>query len=202
MASLEGGFTIDVLRWNCILKVRLTSRFTKTGYFQAQNTPLTGFPGLCLCSYIRYSVSVHELNIDQTTEILISVMEYELSGVVRYTHYALMVAGSNRIPIVDFMRGQASESLLHAQTAGELLTGLGGHPSLKVASIAETHNHNTEALLSESLNHEKRSISLYTKLLEKVQGASIYLEEYARQMIAAEEKHCMELEKMLRDVRE
>ena len=147
-------------------------------------------------------MSVHELDIDQTNEILISIMEYELSGVVRYTHYALMVAGANRIPLVDFMRGQASESLLHAQTAGELLTGLGGHPSLKVASIAETHKHNTEALLSESLNHEKRSISLYTKLLETVQGASVYLEEYARQMIAAEEKHCMELEKMLRDVRQ
>ena len=154
-----------------------------------------------LCKRIRYSSDVHELDIDQTNEILISIMEYELSGVVRYTHYALMVAGANRIPIVDFMKGQASESLLHAQTAGELLTGLGGHPSLKVASIAETHKHTTEALLSESLNHEKLAISLYTQLLEIVQGASVYLEEYARQLIAAEEMHCMELKKMLRDVR-
>lgn len=153
------------------------------------------------CRRIRYLSDVHELDIEETNEILISIMEYELSGVVRYTHYALMVAGANRIPIVDFMRAQASESLLHAQTAGELLTGLGGHPSLKVAGIAETHKHNTEALLSESLNHEKQAISLYTQLLEIVQGASVYLEEYARQLIAAEEKHCMELEKMLRDVR-
>ena len=56
-------------------------------------------------------------------------MEYELSGVVRYTHSSLMVTGPHRLPIVDFLKEQASESLQHAQQAGELLTGLDGHPS-------------------------------------------------------------------------
>lgn len=145
---------------------------------------------------------MEKLDLDKTVGILISIMEYELSGVVRYTHYALMVVGANRIPIVEFMQAQASESLVHAQTAGELLTGLGGHPSLRIAAIAETNKHSTEALLSESLNHENQAISLYGELLQIVQGASVYLEEYARQMIASEEKHCMELRKMLRDVRQ
>ena len=139
---------------------------------------------------------MEQLNLEKTGAVLTSIMEYELSGVVRYTHYALMVSGANRIPIVEFMQGQASESLVHAQNAGELLTGLGGHPSLRIAPIAETNQHSTEALLSESLNHEKQAIALYSELLEIVQGASVYLEEYARGMIGQEELHTMELRKM------
>ena len=51
-------------------------------------------------------------------EILNRIMELELAGVVRYTHYALMVFGYNRIPIVSWLDGNASESLAHAKRAG------------------------------------------------------------------------------------
>jgi bacterioferritin len=68
-------------------------------------------------------------------------MELELSGVVRYTHYALMVYGYNRIPIVDWMKKNADESLVHAARAGEMVTLLGGHPSLAIGPLLETHRH-------------------------------------------------------------
>jgi bacterioferritin len=142
---------------------------------------------------------VDNLDTERTTNVLKRIMEYELAGVVRYTHYALMVTGVNRIPIVAFMKAQAEESLLHAQQVGELLTGLGGHPTLKIAPIAETNQHSTEALLAESLNHERMSIALYKELLTLVQEESVFIEEFARQMIAAEEQHTMELRKMVRD---
>ncbi len=145
---------------------------------------------------------MEELDREKTHGLLKTIMEYELAGVVRYTHYALMVSGPNRIPIVEFMRSQAQESLLHAQQVGEILTGLGGHPSLSIAPVSETNEHATESILSESLNHEQRSITLYGELLDVVTGASVYLEEFARQMISSEEQHCMELRKMLRDVRQ
>ncbi len=67
---------------------------------------------------------------DAVLKILNRIMELELSGVVRYTHYALMVYGYNRIPIVDWLQKQAEEGLVHARQAGELVTWLGGHPSL------------------------------------------------------------------------
>jgi bacterioferritin len=140
-------------------------------------------------------------NLDQekTIHLLNAIMEAELSGVVRYTHYSLMVTGPNRIPIVQFLKAQASESLLHAQQAGEILTGLNGHPSLKIAPIEETHKHSIYDILLESLNHESAALDLYKKLLEVVEDASIYLEEFARGMIGQEELHGMELRKMLRD---
>jgi bacterioferritin len=142
---------------------------------------------------------VRDLNVTSTTALLNQIMEYELAGVVRYTHYALMITGPNRLPIVQFMRAQAQESLLHAQEVGEILTGLEGHPTLGIAEIEETHQHDIGAILRESLNHESRALHLYKQLLELVEGASIYLEEFARTMIKTEELHTIELRKMLRD---
>ncbi|HAN75145.1 MAG TPA: bacterioferritin [Planktothrix sp. UBA8407] len=140
-------------------------------------------------------------DLDQTKaiELLNTIMEFELAGVVRYTHYSLMVTGQNRLPIVQFFQAQATESLLHAQQAGEILTGLEGHPSQKIAPIEESYQHSVKDLLQESLAHERKALELYKDLLEVVENASIYLEEYARTMIGQEELHNIEIKKMLRD---
>ena len=142
---------------------------------------------------------MRELDTEKSVNLLKTIMEFELAGVVRYTHYSLMVTGPNRIPIVQFFQTQANESLLHAQQAGEILTGLEGHPTLKVAQIEETYKHSVKDVLQESLNHEAKALELYKKLLDTVKNASIYLEEYARKMISQEELHNMEIKKMLRD---
>tara|TARA_A100001388_G_scaffold260337_1_gene228300 strand:+ start:6688 stop:7113 length:426 start_codon:yes stop_codon:yes gene_type:complete len=132
-------------------------------------------------------------------DILNEIMEYELAGVVRYTHYSLMITGPYRLPIVDFLKEQANESLQHAQQAGELLTGLDGHPSQKIATIEETHKHSIKDILEESLAHEVHALNLYKNLLDIVEGESVYLEEYTRDLIGQEEAHQLELRKMLKD---
>ena len=142
---------------------------------------------------------MEELNQAKVCEILNQIMEYELAGVVRYTHSSLMVSGPNRIPIVEFLQGQATESLDHAQQAGEFLTGLDGHPSQKIAKIEESNRHSIEHILEESLEHEIHALNLYKDLLDCVENASVYLEEYARTMIGQEEQHTIELKKMLKD---
>lgn len=131
-------------------------------------------------------------------DILNTIMEHELAGVVRYTHYALMVFGHNRIPIVGWLREQANESLLHANQAGEHITTLGGHPSLKISALLETHKHAIDDILRESLAHETEQLENYKKLLRLTQDKVIFLEEYARQTISDEETHIAEVEKMLR----
>ena len=141
-----------------------------------------------------------KLDLKKTHELLSRIMEFELAGVVRYTHYSLMITGPNRIPIVGFMKAQAQESLLHAQTAGELLTGLEGHPSQRIADIEESYKHSVEDILKESLTHELTALRLYQQLLSTVKDASVYLEEFARTQIGAEELHVIELRKMMRDI--
>jgi len=139
-------------------------------------------------------------NFDQTTVVshLNKILEMELAGVVHYTHYALMIYGYNRIPIVSWMQSQADESLALARQAGEMLTHLGEHPSLAIGPLLETHKHDIGDILRESLEHERAALAKYKALLTLVEGHSVLLEEYARQMIAAEEMHQGEVDKMLR----
>ena len=140
-----------------------------------------------------------DIDIKKVCEILNEVMECELAGVVRYTHSSMMVSGPHRIPIVGFLKEQANESLLHAQQAGEILTGLDGHPTQSIAKIKETNRHTIKDICEESLEHERHAVDLYKDLLKLVEDRSIYLEEYARGMIGEEEQHSLELRKMLKD---
>ena len=144
-------------------------------------------------------VEMKEIDSRLVCGILNEIMEYELAGVVRYTHSAMMVSGPYRLPIVTFLKEQAAESLMHAQQAGELIVGLDGHPSQRIAKIDETHRHSIKDILEESLDHELHALSLYKKLLGNVADRSIYLEEYARGLIGEEEQHSLELKAMLKD---
>lgn len=135
----------------------------------------------------------------EVLNVLNNILKYELSGVIRYTHYALMIVGRDRITLKEFFQEQANESLSHAQQAGDILTGLGGHPSLEISIIEETNQHAAIELLKESAEHEESAIVLYKKLLKLIEGKSVFIEEYAREMIKSEEIHSMELSKMLKD---
>jgi len=118
-----------------------------------------------------------EIDSNEVCGILNEIMEYELAGVVRYTHSSMMVSGPYRLPIVTFLKEQATESLLHAQLAGEKIAGLDGHPSQKIARIEETNRHTIKDILEESLQHELHALNLYKKLLTAVENKSVYLEE-------------------------
>lgn len=131
-------------------------------------------------------------------DVLNRILELELAGVVRYMHYSFMIYGHNRIPIIKWLRDQADESQAHAVLAGEHVTTLGGHPSLKIGELLESSKHSVDAILNEALEHEQVGLDEYRKLLAMVEGKSILLEEYARDQIAAEEMHLADIAKMIR----
>src|SRR5881409_2797625 len=105
--------------------------------------------------------------------LLNEILETELAGVVRYTHYSLMIFGHNRIPIVSWLRGEANVCLSHANAAGEMVTHLGEHPSLKIGALLETEQHSVNDILVESLAAEKAGLLLYKRLLDAVRDRSI-----------------------------
>lgn len=143
-------------------------------------------------------MSEEKFDRDAAVALLNQIMEAELAGVVRYTHYSLMIFGHNRIPIVSWLRGEASICLEHANEAGELVTHFGEHPSLKIGNLLETHKHGVNDILLESLEAERAGLALYRKLFDLVRDRSVLLEDYARRLIAEEEKHIGEVNKMLR----
>ena len=139
-----------------------------------------------------------EIDTDKVVSVLNRILEAELAGVVRYTHYSFLVFGFGRIPIVSWLREQANESLLHAQQTGEWITTLGAYPSLQIGSLLDSHKHDIGIMLRESLEAEGQALELYRELLTLVEGRMVALEEFARQMIHAEELHAAEVDKMLR----
>ena len=139
------------------------------------------------------------MNKEKVLGSLNKILELELAGVVKYTHYAFMVQGPYRLTVVEWLREQAQELLTHAESVGEHITSLGEHPTLKISDLLETHRHSTEDILNECLEHEKEAIKSYYELLKNVDGKSIMLEEFSRKQIATEEMHEAELKKMLRD---
>src|SRR5439155_18062533 len=117
---------------------------------------------------------------EEAVTVLNRLVELELAGAVRYTQYSLMIFGHARIPIMHWMRQQASEALLHATEAGEEVTAMGGRVSLDIGQLAGTHHPSVDEILQELLVHERRGIELYQKLLRLSEGWSISLEEFAR----------------------
>jgi len=144
---------------------------------------------------------VKKLNTKEVLERLDKILESELSGVVRYLHYSFMIFGPNRIPITKWFRDHATEGLNHAVTVGEKITALGGHATVKVKPVPETNKHNVLDMLSESLEYEHEGLKLYYGLLELVAG-DVPLEEMVRKLIADENAHIEEVEKMIRTGRE
>jgi bacterioferritin len=142
--------------------------------------------------------STSELDATATIETLNEILELELAGVVRYMHYSFMIFGHHRIPITAWLRSQSTESMAHAAQAGEHITSIGGHPSLRIGPLLETHRHSVDDILTEALEHEQKGLDAYRKLLGQVRDRSIMLEEFAREMIAAEEMHIAETRKMMR----
>ena len=139
-----------------------------------------------------------EIDKEEVVAVLNRILESELAGVVRYTHYSFLVFGFGRIPIRAWLREQADESLLHAQQVGEWITTLGAYPSLEIGQLLDSHTFDISSILRESLQAENLALALYRELLALVEDRSVALEEFARQMIHIEEMHAGEVDKMLR----
>jgi bacterioferritin len=139
-----------------------------------------------------------EIDKEEVVAVLNRILESELAGVVRYTHYSFLVFGFGRIPIRSWLREQADESLLHAQQVGEWITTLGAYPSLAIGQLLDSHTFDISSILRESLQAENLALDLYRELLARVEDRSVALEEFARQMIHIEEMHAGEVDKMLR----
>lgn len=138
-----------------------------------------------------------QTNQDKAINLLQQILEFELAGVVRYTTYSLIVNGSNRDKIVDFLKEQAEESLYHSQKVGEALVSINGNPQPRIAPIAEIESYSVKDILSASLAHEKQALGLYEKLLDTLEGSNSDIEEFISNMIKEEGHHSQELAEMI-----
>ncbi len=136
-------------------------------------------------------------DLDAVTQQLNRILQMELAGVVYYTHYSFMIYGHARIPIVSWLRENATESLTHAQEAGEAIMRIGKRPELGIATLPTTRHNTIDEIITESVQREQAGVQLYRELLDLTKDKSTVLEEYATRMIATEAVHVREMELML-----
>src|SRR4029450_9564552 len=104
--------------------------------------------------------AMSKIDNDKVVAVLNRILEAELAGVVRYTHYSFLIFGFGRIPIVSWLREQANESLLHAHQAGGGITTLGASPSLGLGELLDSHTTDIGTILRESLATEMQALEL------------------------------------------
>jgi bacterioferritin len=138
-----------------------------------------------------------KFDVDRVTEQLNRILQMELAGVIYYTHYSFMIYGHARIPITQWLRENATESLAHAQEAGQMIMRLHKRPDLGIAELPTTRHNTIDQILAESVEREEAGVQLYRDLMDMVKDKSIALEEYAQRLIAAEVVHIREMELML-----
>lgn len=138
-----------------------------------------------------------EIEQKQILELLQSIMEFELTGVVRYTYYSLVVSSSNKRLIVDFLKEQAKESLSHGRKVGKMLVKAGGSPSPRIGEIQEIEDFSVKNILTASMNHEKQALVFYHSLLELADSVNDEVAQFARKMIEEEGSHHEEMEEIL-----
>lgn len=138
------------------------------------------------------------LKTDAVISKLNEILEFEISGVTRYLHYSFMMFGPSRIPITSWLRDQAQDNMNHATQAGEWITALAGHPTVKVLPTPESNKHDVKSMLNEALDFEREGLSKYYELLEVVKDKDVALEDWCRTLIGEEQAHIYEIEKMIR----
>lgn len=142
-------------------------------------------------------VRERDFDVDGAVSQLNKILAMELATVVYYTHYAFMIYGHARIPIQSWFRDQATESLTHAQEAGDLIVHLGHRPAMGIETLPKTHHSTIDEILTEAVGREEDGVQLYRDLLEMIKDKSTVLEEYATRMVATEAMHVSEMRLML-----
>jgi bacterioferritin len=136
-------------------------------------------------------------DVDQVNAVLNRILQMELAAVVYYTHYSFMVYGHARIPITSWLREIATESLAHAQEAGEMIMRLHKRPDLGIAALPTTRHNTIDEIIQEAIQREEEGLELYRQLLVLAKDKSVALEEYCMRMIAGEGIHVRNMELML-----
>jgi bacterioferritin len=138
-----------------------------------------------------------QFDVERVVEQLDRILQMELAGIIFYTHYSFMVYGHSRIPITAWLRDNATESLTHAQEAGEMIMRLHKRPALGIAALPTTRHNTIDEIVTEAVEREGSGVELYRELLSLVKDKSVVLEEYATRLVAAEAVHIREMELML-----
>src|SRR5258707_6684316 len=103
----------------------------------------------------------YQFDVGPVVEQLNRILQMELAAVVYYTHYSFMIYGHARIPITSWLRDNATESLAHAQEAGQMIMRLHKRPALAIAGLPATPHNTLDEILTQSIELDEGRVALY-----------------------------------------
>jgi len=138
-------------------------------------------------------------DLSNVVSLLNRLLEARLLGVTRYTHYALMVSGVERLPMANFFTEQASECLRQAQAIGKLLIALNERPSNPVTQpFHEPTGQPLREMLLRTLHGERQVLEMCLGLQSDRCASSNCLRILAEEMVAKSMLNTEQLQLMLK----
>ena len=134
------------------------------------------------------------MNKEQMIAELNQILTLEYTAILQYTHETFLLSGTERPQYLQMFRGEATESLTHAQLIGEKIVALGGVPTTEIGEIAVASDLRT--MLENNLKLEPAAVAAYTRAPAAAQD-DVPLRTMLEGQIAAEQASVEELERIL-----
>ena len=129
-------------------------------------------------------------------ELLNELLAQEHACFIRYSTHAKVLQGTTARSIEAVLHEIAEEEEKHANDLRDRILALGGEPTLSIEQQDLIYATQLKEILKININEERKAISAYTRLLQKIEPSNVILYETIEHILKDEQHHLEELERL------
>lgn len=133
---------------------------------------------------------------EKILQALNKALAQEHACFIRYKTHAAVITGPYAKPIREQLDEIAEDEESHARDLCDRITGLGGTPTMEVATEDLIPATTLEEILRVNIEEEKKAIALYQELLDMIPREQRLLYETIEHILQDEQEHLEELERL------
>lgn len=137
-----------------------------------------------------------ETHIEDLIGKLNAALAWEMRAQTLYSHYVAFVKGIYRLHLKPYFEGEATESVVHANTVREQIAKLGGMATTNRDSAEIVHTTDYKVMLREAYETETRAATGYRAILD-LPGIDSELHDAIEQIYFQEERSVEELNQLI-----
>lgn len=119
-------------------------------------------------------------------------LEWEYAAVVQYIQHAAVITGPEYDAITKELIIHSNEEMMHAQSLSDIITDLGGVPTVKVEKREVSSSSNT--MLKQDLKGEDHAIRRYKERIKQAEELGEYgIRRVLEDILIQEEEHKRDL---------
>lgn len=145
-------------------------------------------------------MSQHKTGVQELIDGLNEDLAHEYTAIIQYIQNAARVSGLAREVLKPLFEKEAQDEINHALYLANKIVALGGEPVVKPYDVKQIGN--IREMLQVSIDAEKDTIRRYKQRIEQAEQADeVALKVKLEEMLAEENEHKEELERLLEDPR-